>query len=70
LEGLTPGVTAVNRTTSSDRILPGSPQFDIPTKNRLHSLMPGATVTFDIEFLNPNRERIRYTPRVFIARDF
>ena len=70
LEGLTPGVTAVNRTTSTDRVLPGSPQFDIPMDSRLHSLLPGTTVTFDIEFSNPNHERIRYTPRVFVARDF
>jgi len=70
LEGLTPGVTAANRTTSTDRILPGSPQFDIPMDSRLHSLLPGATATFDIEFVNPNRQRIRYTPRVFVARDF
>ena len=70
LEGLTPGVTAVNRTTSTDRILPGSPQFDIPMDSRLHSLLPGTTVTFDIEFVNPNRQRIQYTPRVFVAREF
>ena len=70
LEDLTPGVTAVNRTKSTSRVLPGSPQFDIPRDRRLKSFLPGVTVTVDIEFLNPERQRIRYTPRVFVARQF
>ena len=70
LEGLTPGVTAANRVASTDRILPGHPQFSLPMDLWLNSLLPGATVTFDIEFINPERKRIHYTPRVFVARDF
>jgi len=70
LEGLPAGVTAVNRDSDTDRVLAGSAEFDIAVDQRLNSLLPGATVTFDVEFVNPERKRISYTPHVFVAQDF
>ncbi len=69
LSGLPSGVIAVNRDNNTDVVNPGSAQFDLPVDQQLNSLLPGAQVTFDLEFVNPNRQRINYTPQVFIAED-
>lgn len=69
LSGLPAGVTAVNRDADTDVVVPGSAQFDIALDQSSSSLLPGAVVVFDVEFVNPNRERITYTPQIYVGRD-
>ena len=69
LSNLPNGVVAVNREGTTDNIVPGSPMFDIPLSGNPFALLPGEVVSFTVEYLNPNRQRLIYTAQIFLAEN-
>ena len=62
--GLPGGVTLAN--SGSTKSIPpvGSPYLTLSTPDGI-TLQPGASLTLTLQFLNPSRTRINYTPKVF-----
>jgi len=65
LSGLTPGVTLVNRSGTTQTISPSSPYMSLPASSDGRTLAPGQTTTFTLQFLNPNRLPISYSASVY-----
>jgi len=64
IAGLPSGVSVVNSGTTVNISPVGSPYLTLSPPNGV-TLQPGASVGFIVEFLDPSRARIAYTPKVF-----
>jgi len=65
IQGLAPGVSLVNRDGVSSTAVPGSPYLVLPVSADGRSLLPGASSTLTLHFLNPARTSIGYGTAVY-----
>jgi pimeloyl-ACP methyl ester carboxylesterase len=64
ITGLAAGVSLINSGLTKSIPPPGSPYFGLSTPDGI-TLQPGASLSLTLQFLDPSRARIDYTPKVF-----
>lgn len=64
LTDLTDGVSLVNKDGESTQVAPGSPLLALEPADGI-ALQPGEGLSWNLNFLDPERKRILYTPKVF-----
>jgi pimeloyl-ACP methyl ester carboxylesterase len=64
LSGLTGGVTLANASGIATSFQPGSPFIRLTSPGQPYTLAPGGVISFQVQFLNPNRVLINAQPHL------
>ena len=65
LSGLSSGVQLINKSGATAAVVAGSPYITLPLSSDGRTVAPGQSTTLMLQFLNPNRVSIGYTPSVY-----